>query len=65
MTEQSFKEKLDERITRRSFASALEACERLPSAAQERLLKDIARQILHRIEAIRSEAANVVGIDIK
>jgi hypothetical protein len=69
MTEPSFKQEVDERIARRLHESALAACERLPVADRERLLVDFARQILQRIETIRSanepRTIGIVGIEIK
>jgi hypothetical protein len=69
MTEPSFKQEIDERTARRLHESALAACERLPIADQERLLVDFARQILQRIETIRSanepRTIGIVSIEIK
>jgi hypothetical protein len=69
MTEPSFKAEVDERIARRLHESALAACARLPIADQERLLVDFARQILQRIDTIRSanepRTIGIVSIEIK
>lgn len=63
------KEEIDERTARRLHESALAVCERLPAANQERLLVDFARQILQRIETMRSinqpRTIGIVSIEIK
>jgi hypothetical protein len=69
MIDRSFKDTLDERIARRLFESALEACEQLPDAIRKRLLKDIAERILDRIERTRPleepRTVSIIGIEIK
>jgi hypothetical protein len=69
MTERNSKELADARIARHLFETALATCDRLPDAERDRLLMEIAKQILQRIEKDRSAAApravRIVGIEIK
>ena len=69
MIDRCFKDKLDERIARRLFESALDACEQLPDAIRKHLLKDIAERILDRIERTRPpeepRTVRIVGIEVK
>jgi hypothetical protein len=69
MTEQHSKELADARIARRLFETALATCDRLPDAERDRLLKEMAKLILQRIEKDRSaaepRAVRIVGVEIK
>jgi hypothetical protein len=69
MIDRRFKDTLDERIARRLFESALDACERLPDAIGKHLLKDIAERILDRIERTRPpeepRTVRIIGIEVK
>jgi hypothetical protein len=69
MIDRCFKDTLDERIARRLFESALDACGQLPDAIRKQLLKDIAELILDRIERTRPpeepHAVRIIGIEVK
>ena len=64
----SFGEGVNYRVAARLFDSAFEACERLPHADQQLLLKEIAKRILRQMPNPPSEeqrAVKVIGIEIK
>ena len=56
------------RIAARMFESAFAACERLPVADQQFLLREIGKRILQNISKLPAEVAKpvqVVGVEIK
>jgi hypothetical protein len=64
----SFGEGVNDRVAARLFDCAFEACERLPDADQQLLLKEIAKRILRQMPNPPSEeqtAVKVIGIKIK
>lgn len=67
--EHNFTEVLGERIARRMFEFAFEACDRLPAAKKEQVLRDMADRILQRIPSVPTAeepgAAKITGVEIK
>jgi hypothetical protein len=48
-------EELEYDLTIRYFASAFEACDQLPTADQQLVLKDVARRVAERLSAVQPE----------